>query len=131
MTAKSSRYIPFISIGIMCFMVCSVGIPEDSPFYSITAIGNAVIENPAILTPFIGTALAGVTKSAVTKATAMRSMIPKDVEEAVAARVRDVIAPPPPTRTPADIEAEVDARVRAELRRRGVVDPNGKPEGGF
>ena len=120
MTAKSSRTIPFVVLALVIGMI----VGEEFCNCDITTH----LENPAVMSLLGAFGLGGAAKSAVGKAVAARRAIPKEIEDAVTARVREVVAP---TRTPADIDAEVDARVRAELRRRGVVDPNGKPEGGF
>ena len=124
MTAKSSRTIPFVVLALVIGMI----VGEEFCDCDITVH----LENPAVMSLLGAFGLGGAAKSAVGKAVAARRAIPKEIEDAITARVREVVAPaPPPVRTDAEIQAEIDARVRAELRSRGVVDPNAKAGGGF
>ena len=119
MVKTSSRAVPYIVIAL-------VVLPVAGAMLEIPACVNAApgtfcgISEEILITLMATLGIAGAAKSAVGKAAAIRRAIPAEVEADIINKVKAATTP----RTQADIDVEIEARVQAELRRRGVVDPN-------
>lgn len=133
MVKASSRAVPYIVMAFIALPIVTGAVGHE---VCITDAENPAGPNcktaiPAIviITLLSTLGIAGAGKSAVAKFAEVRRQIPQSMIDDIVKQVRTATAPPP-QRTDAEIQAEIDARVQAELRRRGVVDPN-RREGEF
>lgn len=80
MASNTSKSIPFLTIGFMGIMVFS------KPLLGIE-IDAATLQT--VITALVPATFAGAAKSAIGKAAAARRAIPKELEEAMIAKMRD------------------------------------------